>query len=220
MNINGNNTESFTIENKNLKNTPIKNPLHKDAFAFDDEVKIQLIRQKFEEIIHIIGLDLKDDSIKETPHRIAKMYINEVFSGLNPKNRPEITLFKNTYKYNSPLLELNIPFTSFCEHHFVPIVGVANIAYIPNEYVISLSKLHRLTNYYAKRPQVQERLTKQIHQDLINLLTTENIGVVLKATHSCISCRGVEDAGSSTISSAISGKIKDDVVVNSKLFGL
>jgi len=220
MKINGNNTESFTIENKNLKNIPIENPLRKDAFAFDDEVKIQLIRQKFEEILHIIGLDLKDDSIKETPNRIAKMYINEVFSGLNPKNRPNITLFKNTYKYDSPLIELNIPFTSFCEHHFVPIVGIANIAYIPNEYVIGLSKLHRLTNFYAKRPQVQERLTKQIHQDLKNLLKTENIGVVLKATHSCISCRGVEDSGSSTISSAISGKIKDDVVANSKLFGL
>jgi len=220
MNINGNNTESFTIKNKNLKNIPIENPLHKDVFAYDDEVKIQLIRQKFEEILHIIGLDLKDGSIKETPHRIAKMYINEVFSGLNPKNRPEIALFKNTYNYNSPLLELNIPFTSFCEHHFVPIVGIANVAYIPNEYVIGLSKLHRLTNYYAKRPQVQERLTKQIHQDLKNLLKTENVGVVLKATHSCISCRGVEDAGSSTISSAISGKIKDDVMTNSKLFGL
>ncbi len=220
MSINGNNSESFTIENKNLKNNPIENPLHKAAFAFDDEMKIQLIRQKFEEILHIIGLDLKDDSINETPHRIAKMYINEVFSGLNPSNRPDITLFKNTYKYDSPLIELNIPFTSFCEHHFVPIVGIANIAYIPNEYVIGLSKLHRLTNYYAKRPQVQERLTKQIHQDLKNLLNTENVGVVLKATHSCISCRGVEDSGSSTISSAISGKIKNDVVANSKLFGL
>jgi len=219
MEINGNNAVSLKIEKRNIKYSPIENPLRNDAFSIDDEAKIQLIMQKFEEILQVIGLDLEDDSIKETPHRIAKMYINEIFSGLNPKNRPKITLFKNNYAYHSPLIELNIPFTSFCEHHFVPIVGKANIAYIPKDYVIGLSKLHRLTNYFAKRPQVQERLTQQIHQDLKNLLETENVGVVLKATHSCISCRGVEDEGSVTISSAISGELKSDGVTVSKLMG-
>jgi len=219
MEINGNNAISLKIEKRNKKYNPIENPLHEGAFSIDDEAKIQLIMQKFEEILHVIGLDLEDDSIKETPHRIAKMYIHEIFSGLNPKNRPKITLFKNNYNYHSPLIELNIPFTSFCEHHFVPIVGKANIAYIPKNYVIGLSKLHRLTNYFAKRPQVQERLTQQIHQDLKNLLQTENVGVVLKANHSCISCRGVEDEGSVTISSAISGELKSDGVTVLKLMG-
>lgn len=199
------------VQNKsNSRRVLIENPLHDDAFSIDDETKIQLITQKFEEILHIIGLDLEDDSLKETPHRIAKMYINEVFSGINPANRPKITLFKNKYKYHTPLIELNIPFSSFCEHHFVPIIGKANIAYIPKDDVIGLSKLHRLTNFYAKRPQVQERLTQQISEDLIEILKAESVGVVLKASHTCISCRGVKDVGSTTITSVFSGEIEEN----------
>lgn len=219
MELNGNNNVSLIIDKSNEHHVLVKNPLRDDAFSLDDETKIKLIKQKFEDILQIIGLDLEDDSLKETPHRIAKMYINEIFNGINPKNRPKITLFKNNYNYHSPLIELNIPFTSFCEHHFVPIIGKANISYIPNNYVIGLSKLHRLTDYYAKRPQVQERLTQQIHQNLINLLKTEDIGVVLKASHTCISCRGVEDLGSSTVTSAITGEVLKNNAIVSLLFG-
>lgn len=191
----------------------IDNPLHEDAFSISDKTKIELISEKFKEILHIIGLDLNDDSIAETPQRIAKMYINEIFSGINPVNRPEITLFKNKYHYQSPLIEMNIPFTSFCEHHFVPIVGKANVAYIPKDYVIGLSKIHRIVDYYARRPQVQERLTQQILEDLKKTLQTKDVGIVLRANHSCISCRGVKDQDSSTITSVFSGKIEQDKVL-------
>ena len=215
MKLNGNNI--FKLDKSNNHYAKIKNPLRDDAFSIDDETKIQLIKDKFEDILNIIGLDLEDDSLKETPHRIAKMYINEIFSGLNPKNRPKIALFKNKYDYHSSLIELNIPFTSFCEHHFVPIIGKANIAYVPNDYVIGLSKLHRLTDYYAKRPQVQERLTQQILEDLTNSLQTKSVGVVFKASHTCISCRGVEDLGSSTITSAFTGEILENNTIVSLL---
>jgi len=217
MKLNGNKIVSLKLDESSNHYATIKNPLRNDAFSIDDETKIRLIKDKFEDILNIIGLDLTDDSLKETPHRIAKMYINEIFSGLNPKNRPKITLFKNKYNYHSPLIEINIPFTSFCEHHFVPIIGKANIAYIPKDYVIGLSKLHRLTNYYAKRPQVQERLTQQILEDLTNSLQTESIGVVLKASHTCISCRGVEDLGSSTITSVFTGEILENNTIVSLL---
>ncbi len=217
MKLNGNN--SVLIEFNKLKehHVLVENPLRDDAFFIDNDTKIQLIKEKFEDILNIIGLDLKDDSLKETPHRIAKMYINEIFSGINPENRPKITLFKNKYKYHQPLIEMHIPFTSFCEHHFVPIIGKANIAYIPNDYVIGLSKLHRLTDYYAKRPQVQERLTQQIHSDITKTLQTESVGVVLKANHTCISCRGVKDLRSSTITSVFTGKIQENNAVVSLL---
>ena len=147
------------------------------------------------------------------------MYINEIFRGVNPKNRPKITLFDNQYGYHSPLLEMNIPFTSFCEHHFVPITGKANLAYIPKEKVIGLSKLHRLVDYHARRPQVQERLTMQIAYDLRDCLETEDVGVVLQASHSCISCRGVEQQGSSTFTSLFLGILHGDEEIRRILFG-
>lgn len=197
----------------------IKNPLRDDAFDKDDALKIELISKKFEDIIKILGLDLNNDSIKDTPNRVAKMYVNEIFKGLNPKNKPEVTVFENTYHYHTPLIELNIPFTSFCEHHFVPIQGKANIAYIPKDYVIGLSKIHRLVDFYARRPQVQERLTMQITQELVTILGTNDVGVVLKASHSCISCRGVEDLGSSTLTSAFGGQLKNDTNLISILLG-
>jgi GTP cyclohydrolase I len=214
MKLNGNNTVVKKAINIHAK---VKNPLHENAFSIDDTTKIELIKDKFKEILHIIGLDLTDDSLRGTPRRIAKMYINEIFSGINPNNKPKITLFKNKYEYHTPLIEINIPFTSFCEHHFVPITGKANVAYIPKNYVIGLSKIHRLIDYYARRPQVQERLTQQIIKDLQETLQTEDVGLVLKASHSCISCRGVKDFGSSTITSRFLGGIAKDKNVVSLL---
>lgn len=219
MKLNGNavlSGENFTI---NHHHAGIKNPLRDDAFDKDDTLKIELIAEKFKEIVELLGFDLSSDSIKDTPNRVAKMYVNEIFKGLNPKNKPKITVFENTYGYKTPLVELNIPFTSFCEHHFVPIQGIANIAYIPKDYVIGLSKIHRLVDFYARRPQVQERLTMQIVEELATTLDTNDIGVVLKANHSCISCRGVNHLGSSTLTSVFLGKIKKDTNLMSVLLG-
>lgn len=210
MKLNGNSHLTEEILDRTNRHVVAKNPLRDDAFDIDESKKIELIAEKFKAIIEILGFDLTDDSIKGTPNRVAKMYVNEIFKGLNPKNKPKITVFKNTYNYHTPLVELNIPFTSFCEHHFVPIQGKANIAYIPKDYVIGLSKIHRLIDFYARRPQVQERLTMQIVQELSAILDTTNIGVVLKANHSCISCRGVEDLGSSTLTHVFLGEIKND----------
>jgi len=217
MKLNGNNTVIIKGDKKVTHHAKFENPLHADAFSIDNTTKIELIKNRFEEILHIIGLDLTDDSLKDTPHRIAKMYINEIFSGINPNNKPKITLFKNKYEYHTPLIEINIPFTSFCEHHFVPITGKANVAYIPKDYVIGLSKIHRLIDYYARRPQVQERLTQQIIKDLSDTLQTNDVGLVMKASHSCISCRGVEDFGSSTITSRFLGQIANNKAVVSLL---
>jgi len=207
------------LKGNNSHHAVVKNPLRDDAFDIDDATKIDLIAEKFAEIIDILGLDLTNGSLKETPKRIAKMYVNEFFNGLNPRNKPIITIFKNEYDYHAPLIELNIPFTSFCEHHFVPILGIANVAYIPTDYVIGLSKIHRLVDFYARRPQVQERLTKQIAQELSTTLKTNEIGVVLRATHNCISCRGVEDLGSSTITSVLDGRFKENQNLVSLLLG-
>lgn len=219
MKLNGN--AFLTVEDLQSSNPRVvaKNPLRDDAFDIDDTLKIELIAEKFKDIIEILGIDLSNDSIKDTPNRVAKMYVNEIFKGLNPKNKPKVTVFENVYDYHSPLVELNIPFTSFCEHHFVPIQGTANIAYIPKDHVIGLSKIHRLVDFYARRPQVQERLTMQIVQELSTALDTKDVGVVLKATHSCISCRGIEDLGSSTLTSVFWGQIKNNTNLMSFLFG-
>lgn len=210
MKVNGNSQ----LEMQKIKNfnrcVVAENPLRDDAFDLNDAVKIERISEKFKDIMEILGLDLNDDTLEDTPLRVAKMYVNEVFKGLNPKNKPEITVFENKYGYHSPLIELNIPFTSFCEHHFVPIQGKANIAYMPNDFVVGLSKLHRIVDYYARRPQVQERLTMQILQELTNVLRTDDVGVVLRASHSCIACRGVEDQGTSTLTSAFNGRVAGD----------
>lgn len=195
----------------------IDNPLRPNAFSISDEGKIEQLTAKYGEIIDILGLDRNDDSLKDTPKRIAKMYINEIFSGLNPKNEPTIKLFRNNYKYDSPLVELNIPFISFCEHHFLPITGIANLAYIPKDYVIGLSKLHRLVKYYARRPQLQERLTQQVFSGLSKVLRTDDIGIAIKANHGCISCRGVDDQGSRTITSCFGGALKNDTSLQALL---
>jgi GTP cyclohydrolase I len=185
-------------------------PLKPDAFLLSDEAKIELIEEKFREIMDILGLDLTDDSLSGTPHRVAKMYVKEIFSGLNPKNLPKISLFENKYQYNQMLVEKNISLFSHCEHHFVPILGKAHIGYISSGKVIGLSKLNRIVEYFAKRPQVQERLTCQIANYLSEILETENIAVVIDAKHLCVSTRGVKDTSSSTVTSVFRGRFEQE----------
>lgn len=190
--------------------TSLETPLREDAFEMDDELKIELIEKHFREIMHIMGLDLTDDSLKGTPHRVAKMYVKEVFSGLDPKNKPLAKLFDNKYKYNEMLVEKNITFFSHCEHHFVPIHGKAHVAYISNGSVIGLSKINRIVQYYSQRPQVQERLTMQIGNELVEALGTDDVAVIMDADHMCVSSRGVKDTTSSTLTSFYSGKFEKD----------
>ena len=194
--------------------TSVDTPLREDAFVMSDDEKMVEIEKHFRSIMEIMGLDLNDDSLKGTPRRVAKMYIKEIFSGINPANKPDVALFENKYKYNEMLVEKNISFYSNCEHHFVPIIGKAHVAYISNGKVIGLSKLNRLVEYYAKRPQVQERMTMQIGKELQNVLGTEDIAIVIDAKHLCVASRGVEDDTSSTITAFYGGKFKDEVTKN------
>lgn len=187
-------------------------PLRPDAFDMDDQLKMELIAKHFKEIMHIIGLDLNDDSLKGTPYRVAKMYVQEIFSGLNPKNKPAVKLFENKFNYNEMLVEKDITFYSNCEHHFVPIYGKAHVAYISSGKVIGLSKINRIVQYYARRPQVQERLTVQIANELKKTLQTEDVAVILDARHMCVSSRGVKDYDSKTTTSHFGGKFNEDVV--------
>jgi len=189
-------------------------PMRADAFEMDDELKMELISKHFKEIMQILGLDLTDDSLKGSPMRVAKMYVQEVFSGLNPKNKPKVRLFENKYKYDQMLVEKDITFYSHCEHHFVPIYGKAHVAYFSSGKVIGLSKINRIVQYYAKRPQVQERLTVQIANDLKEAMQTEDVAVVLDATHMCVSSRGVNDTNSMTGTAFFDGKFKDQNIKN------
>ncbi|MFL1011519.1 GTP cyclohydrolase I FolE [Flavisericum labens] len=186
--------------------TGLETPLKKDAFKLSDEEKKERIAILFEEIMDVMGLDLTDDSLQGTPKRVAKMYIDEIFSGLNPKNKPKVALFDNKYQYNQMLVEKNITFYSNCEHHFVPIIGKAHVAYISSGKVIGLSKLNRMVQYFAKRPQVQERLTNQIAQELKDILKTEDVAVIIDAKHLCVSSRGIKDNTSLTVTSFYGGK--------------
>lgn len=188
----------------------IETPMRPDAFALEDDVKIELIEKHFRHIMEIMGLDLTDDSLKGTPKRVAKMYIKEVFSGLDPKNKPKVALFDNKYKYDQMLVEKDISVFSNCEHHFVPIYGKAHIAYISSGKVIGLSKLNRIVDYFSKRPQVQERLTVQIANELKEALQTEDVAVVIDAKHMCVQSRGVRDAGSSTVTAYYGGKFEQE----------
>ncbi len=194
---------------KLLMNSDLNTPLRHDAFLLSDDEKVELISEKFSEIMNILGLDLSDDSLKDTPKRVAKMYVKEIFEGLNPNNLPKLSLFQNKYGYHQILLEKNIHFTSTCEHHFLPIVGKAHVAYIPNEKVVGLSKLNRVVKYFAKRPQVQERLTLQIADYLQDALNTEHVAVIIDAEHYCIISRGIEDINSSTVTSEFKGKFQE-----------
>jgi GTP cyclohydrolase I len=184
--------------------------MRENAFELTDEEKISKIEDHFKSIMEVLGLDLTDDSLKGTPKRVAKMYIKEIFSGLNPENKPKVALFENKYKYNQMLVEKEITFFSNCEHHFVPIFGKAHVAYISNGSVIGLSKLNRIVQYYAKRPQVQERLTMQIANELKKVLMTDDVAVIIDAKHLCVSSRGVQDINSATVTSYYSGKFENE----------
>ena len=197
--------------------TSIDTPLVKDAFAKSDVEKIEIIKGHFEKIMETLGLDLKDDSLAGSPERVAKMYVSEIFSGLNPKNKPKVALFDNKYQYNQMLVEKNITFYSNCEHHFVPIIGKAHVAYISSGKVIGLSKLNRIVQYYAKRPQVQERLTNQIAEDLKNTLQTDDVAVIIDAKHLCVSSRGIKDDTSATVTSYYGGKFNTPTKINELL---
>ncbi len=186
--------------------TGLKTPLRADAFKLSDTEKKERIAILFEEIMDVMGLDLKDDSLKGTPKRVAKMYIDEIFSGLNPKNKPKVALFDNKYQYKQMLVEKNITFYSNCEHHFVPIIGTAHVAYISSGTVIGLSKLNRIVQYYAKRPQVQERLTNQIAEELKAILNTSDVAVIIDAKHLCVSSRGIQDDTSATVTTYYGGQ--------------
>jgi GTP cyclohydrolase I len=190
--------------------TSHETPLREDAFEMDDDLKMELIEKHFREIMYVLGLDLTDDSLKGTPKRVAKMFIKEVFSGLDPKNKPDVKLFENKYKYSEMLVEKDITFFSHCEHHFVPIYGRAHVAYISNGNVIGLSKINRIVQYFAKRPQVQERLTMQIGNELKEILGTEDVAVIIDANHMCVSSRGIGDVNSSTVTSFYGGKFERD----------
>lgn len=190
--------------------TSIETPMREDAFVLSDEEKIKKIESHFKEIMITLGLDLTDDSLRGTPKRVAKMYIEEIFSGLNPANEPQVALFENKFGYNEMLVEKNISFYSNCEHHFVPIMGKTHIAYISSGQVIGLSKLNRIVQYYAKRPQVQERLTMQIAKHLQKVLKTDHVAIFIDAKHLCVSSRGVKDDSTSTITSYYGGKFQEE----------
>jgi GTP cyclohydrolase I len=201
--------EEAEIYGDNHGFSSIETPMHEDAFEMNDESKILLIQEKFAEIMNILGLDLNDDSLKGTPYRVAKMFVKEIFSGLDPANKPDLRTFDNKYNYNKILVEKNINVQSFCEHHFLPIIGKAHIGYIPNAQVVGLSKLNRVVDYFCRRPQVQERLTMQILNELQNTLGTKDVIIIIDAKHLCVSSRGIKDIGSSTQTIQYSGKFEE-----------
>ncbi|WP_457615608.1 GTP cyclohydrolase I FolE [Lutibacter sp.] len=192
--------------------TSAKTPLRADAFDISDKDKIARIEDSVRDILDTLGMDLEDDSLSGTPRRVAKAFVNEIFSGLNPENKPKLSTFDNNYKYGEMLVEKNIIVYSTCEHHLLPIVGRAHVAYISKGHVIGLSKMNRIVDYYAKRPQVQERLTMQVVQALQEALGTEDVACVIDAKHLCVNSRGVRDIESSTVTSEFGGKFKDPSV--------
>ena len=186
------------------------NPLRADAFNLSDDEKIALIKKDVENILHTLGMDLTDDSIKGTPNRVAKMFVKELFGGLHPSKKPSPSTFDNNYQYGEMLVEKNINFYTNCEHHFVPFFGKAHVAYISSGKVIGLSKLNRLVEYFSKRPQVQERLTMQIGKALQTVLQTQDVAVFLDAKHLCVASRGVKDDSSNTITTYFGGKFQEE----------
>ncbi len=185
-------------------------PLKADAFAISDDEKIELIKKDVENILNTLGMNLTDDSLKGTPNRVAKMFVKEIFGGLNPAKKPSSSTFDNKYKYNEMLVEKNIVVYSTCEHHLLPIVGRAHVAYISNGKVVGLSKMNRIVDYYSKRPQVQERLTIQIVEELKRVLGTEDVACVVDAKHLCVNSRGIRDIESSTVTAEFSGAFKNE----------
>lgn len=190
--------ELFELLGDEHQMTSAETPLRPDAFDKSDKEKMATIEKHFHIIMEEMGLDMTDDSLRGTPHRVAKMFIQEIFSGLNPANKPKISVFENSYHYDKMLVEANISFNSTCEHHFLPIIGKAHIGYVSNGKVIGLSKLNRIVDYYARRPQVQERMIMQIFNELKTVLNTEDVIVVVEAEHLCVSSRGIKDSSSYT----------------------
>lgn len=207
--LNNDNNNGHDLIGDNHVATSLETPMREDAFLLSDEQKMLLIEDKFHDIMNVLGFDLTDDSLNGTPHRVAKMFVKEIFSGLNPKNKPQISVFDNKFKYGEMLVEKNINLNSTCEHHFLPIVGKAHVAYISSGQVIGLSKINRVVDYFARRPQVQERLTVQIANELKRILKTQDVAVVIDARHLCVSSRGIKDEGSSTVSAEYGGVFKD-----------
>ena len=214
--MNSNRDNSFLEEIESLGNdhigTNAQTPLREDAFAMSDMDKIQMIKEDVAHIMQTLGLDLNDESLKGTPGRVAKMFVNEIFSGLHPDRKPKASTFKNNYKYGEMLVEKNITIYSTCEHHLLPIVGRAHVAYISNGKVVGLSKMNRIVDYYAKRPQVQERLTMQIVQEMQRALGTQDVACVIDAKHLCVNSRGIRDIESSTVTSEFGGRFKEQEV--------
>jgi GTP cyclohydrolase IA len=216
MSNNGHNSGKNGMAGKdsvlNQRLADIATPLKPDAFARSDEDKMAIIEDHFREIMDTLGLDLTDDSLQDTPRRVAKMFVKEIFSGLNPVSKPSMSLFENKYRYNQMLVERNIKVHSFCEHHFLPIYGKAHVAYIANGKVIGLSKLNRIVEYYSRRPQVQERLTIQIAEEMRTVLGTEDVAVYIEAYHMCVQARGIQHEASVTSTSDFSGKFLNESV--------
>jgi GTP cyclohydrolase I len=208
-----NNDDDFNDEigNNHIASSS-QNPMRDDAFELSDDEKIEAIKKDVESILTTLGMDLTDDSLKGTPSRVAKMFVKEIFGGLNPNKKPSSSTFENKYKYNEMLVEKNITVYSTCEHHLLPIVGRAHVAYISNGTVVGLSKMNRIVDYYAKRPQVQERLTMQIVEELQKVLNTADVACVLDAKHLCVNSRGIRDIESSTITSEFGGRFKEEHV--------
>jgi GTP cyclohydrolase I len=208
MNIDNNNKLIEELGEDHI-GTSADNPIREDAFLLSDSEKIDAIQADVENILNTLGMDLTDDSLKGTPKRVAKMFVNEIFGGLNPKKKPQASTFENKYDYGEMLVEKNITLYSTCEHHLLPIVGKAHIAYISNGTVVGLSKMNRIVDYFAKRPQVQERLTIQIVKELQTVLNTDDVACVIDAKHLCVNSRGIRDIDSSTVTSEYGGQFKN-----------
>ena len=211
---------NFDLVGDDHISTSYDTPIRSDAFDISDKEKKNIIERHFRAIMETLGLDLTDDSLSGTPHRVAKMYIDEIFYGLNPKNKPKVALFENKYKYNEMLVERNITFYSNCEHHFVPIYGKVHVAYISSGKVIGLSKINRIVDYFARRPQVQERLTNQIAKMIDKLLAPLGVAVVMEGKHLCMQMRGVEKQNSLTSTSAMLGQFRKSAETRSEFLSI
>lgn len=204
--------EYFALQGDSHAMSSIETPIREGAFDRTDEEKIETIQKHFALIMHELGLDLTDDSLRGTPYRVAKMFVQEIFSGLNPANKPQVSVFENKYQYNKMLVEKNISIASSCEHHFLPIVGKAHVGYISSGKVIGLSKINRIVDYFARRPQVQERMTVQIYHELREVLDTDDVIVVVEASHMCVSTRGINDKASTTTTLEYGGKFLNPTI--------
>lgn len=207
-----NNSQDFESLGDNHIGTSATTPIRSDAFKLSKEEKIDIIKDDIRHIMETLGLDLSDDSLNGTPNRVAKMFVGEIFSGLDPEIKPKASTFENKYKYGEMLVEKNITLYSTCEHHLLPIVGKAHVAYISNGTVVGLSKMNRIVDYFAKRPQVQERMTIQIVEELQTILKTKDVACVIDAKHLCVNSRGIKDTESSTVTSEFGGQFKDKTI--------